>query len=98
MKIHLNIEAESTTELQNAVLQLADFCSLSAGDAPSPCTAAEAGRIYTTEQVRALIEPLVEAKGPDWIKGLMSEFGSSNLSKMDPAQYPDLLRKAGIAA
>ena len=123
MKIQLNIEAESATELQNAVLQLADFCSLVSGTAkPEPLPAAEADKgeaiptapvqpskparepvkpavpAYTTEQVRELLEPLTEAKGSGWVKALLGEMGATNLSKMDPAQYPELLKRAGLAA
>ena len=121
MKITMNIEAESVTELQNAVLQMADFCSLandvqksviistvesSRNDAmqaatvqpskPEPELAKSDTPTYTTEQVRELLEPLTETKGSDWIKALLGEMGVTNLSKMDPAQYPQLLKKAGI--
>ena len=54
MKITLQLEADSALELQNAVLQLADFCTL-AGDnnKPIPFTVVEAGEAVETQAVSA---------------------------------------------
>ena len=114
MKITLHFEADSASELQNAVLQLADCCTMindqdkaesfavttaiaAADRAAKPATISTVPT-YTTEQVRELIEPVTLAKGAAWIKGLLAEMGATNLSKMDPAQYPELLKRAGVAA
>ena len=101
MKITMIFEADSALELQNTVLQLAEFCSRAEqGDravqqlAPAeqtvalPVTSTEP--VFTKEQVRDKMGELPTAK----VRELLQEFGVKRLSDIHPSSYPSLMEKA----
>lgn len=104
MKITMTIEADSAPELQNTMLQLADFCSLAkqGGKAAQPLAPYVAEEqtastpvppseiVFTKEQVRDKMGALPTAK----VRELLQEFGVKRLSDIPPSSYPSLMEKA----
>ncbi len=77
--------ADSLEALANAVMD-SDNTSAEASEVKAP--------VVTLEQVRAVLSAKSYAGLTDQVKSLISKYGASKLSTVDPKHYKDLLQDA----
>jgi len=96
MKVSMLVECDSVCELQNTILQMADFCSLTVDEGPAATvtTVKTSSANYTLEQVRDIMSNLPTIQ----VRELMQGFGVKKLTDLDAANYPELVAKAGVGA
>ena len=107
MKITMTIEADSATDLQNTVLALADFCSITAPEstesipykgvetqkeAPKAEPAAENPK--TVSVTKEQVRDRLSALPKEKVKALWAHFGVKQLSDIPAEKYPELMEKA----
>lgn len=107
MKITMTIEAETACELQNTVLALADFCSMTRPEntepipykvvepqkeAPKAEPAAEKPK--TVSVTKEQVRDRLSALPKEKVKELWTHFGVKQLSDIPAEKYPELMAKA----
>ena len=93
MNEKLLLLAETLASLEKCVRELAAE-SGTEGKSPAPVVEPDTKTVIKLEDVRAVLADISRKGHTREMKALLTEFGAEKLSEVDPANYPDLLRKA----